>query len=95
MWAMKFVGVGELCRGGDVLRASVRPAVGDVLAHGAMEQHRVLQHEADVRAQRIELVVAQIAAVDQDAAGGRIVEARNEAHHGGLAAAGRPTIPTD
>ena len=36
-----------------------------------------------------ELVVAHVDPVDQDAAGGRVVEARNQAHDGRFAAAGR------
>ena len=53
-------------------------AVGDVGAHGVVEQHRVLAHDAGERAQRRERDVARVDAVEQDAAGRRLVEARDE-----------------
>ena len=73
----ELVGVGELRGGDDFGLGRARPAIGDVLADRAAEQHRVLQHEADLAAQRRELgVVPDVDAVDQHAAGIGVVEAR-------------------
>ena len=66
----------------------LRLAEGDVLADGAAEQGGLLQHDADLRAQRIERHIAQVVPVDGDAAFGRIVEARQQVDDGGLAGAG-------
>jgi hypothetical protein len=78
----------ELRRLDDVVMARRRSAVRDVVAHRASEQHRVLQHEADRAAQPVEPVVAQLDAVDRHAAGAGVVEAGDQAHDGGFAAAG-------
>jgi hypothetical protein len=46
--------VGALCRRGDDVRlARVRLAIGDVVAHRAVQQRGVLRDHADLRAQRI------------------------------------------
>ena len=47
--------------------AGIGPAEGDVVADGAGEERRLLQHDADLRAQRIERDVAHVVAVDRDA----------------------------
>ena len=65
----------------DLRLRSVGPPVRDVLPHRAAEEDGVLQHETDLVADALQLVIADVDAVDQDAAGGRIVEARDEAHH--------------
>ena len=44
----------------------VRRAERDVLAHGDAEQHALLEHDGDLRAQRGERDVAQVVAVEQD-----------------------------
>ena len=48
--------------------AGVGPAKGDVVADRAGEQGGLLQHDADLRAQRVERHVAHIVPVDRDAA---------------------------
>ena len=53
-------------------------AVRDVVAHRIVEQHRVLTHDPDERAKRRQRDLARVHAVEQDAARGRLVEARNE-----------------
>ena len=67
----------------------VRPAVGDVLADGAAEQGGLLQHDADLPAQRLQRGVADVGAVDGDAAGGDVVEARDQVDDRALARPGR------
>ena len=68
--------------------AGIRAAEGDVVADRAAEQGRLLQHDADLRAQALERHVAHVVAVDQHAPGGDVVEARDQVDDRGLAAAG-------
>ena len=51
-------------------RRGVRPAVGDVLGDRAVEQERLLQHDADVAAVFLDGERADVDAVDQDRAFG-------------------------
>ena len=67
--------------------ARVDPADSDVLRGGQVVAHEVLEDDADVRAKREEVVLAQIVAVEQDAALVRIVEAREQLHERRLAGA--------
>ena len=69
--------------------ARVPAAVADVVADGVVEQHRVLRHHADRGAQRVLRDIADILAVDQDAAAGDIVEAEQQPRDRRLAGAGR------
>ena len=55
---------------------------------------RLLQHDRELVAQVGEAVVAQVDAVEQDRARGRVVEAREQAHERRLAAPVRPAMPT-
>ena len=61
----ELVRIGHLRRLDDFLRRRVGPAVGDVVADRAGEEHGVLQDEADLLAQPVELVVSDIGAIDQ------------------------------
>ena len=72
----------------DLGRRGVRPAEGDVLPDRAAEQERLLRHDAHLRAQRPHGDVAQVVAVDQHAALGRVVEARDQLRERRLAGAG-------
>lgn len=47
-------------------------------------------HDADCRAQRLELDVGDVLAIDEDAPRGRVVEPEEQPEDGRLAAAGRP-----
>ena len=62
---------------------------GEILADRAVEQQHFLEHHADVPAQRRELHLAQVDAVDGDAAGLRIEDAMQQRQRRGLAGAGR------
>ena len=64
-------------------------AVADVVADGVVEQHGVLRHHADGRAQRVLRDVADILAVDRNAPAADLVEAEQQARDGGFAGAGR------
>ena len=63
-------------------------AVGDIGRDAVVEQHDVLAHERDVRAQARERERLEIVAVEQDAPARRPVEARHQVGERGLAAAG-------
>ena len=65
-------------------------AVGDVVAHRAVEQEDVLLHDREQVAIRAQLEVADVGAVEQDAAARRIVEARDEVGDRRLARAAAP-----
>ena len=73
----------------DLLGARAGPPEGDVLGDRAREQERLLRHDPHLRAQRAARDLAQVVAVDEHAARGRVVEARDELGHRRLAGAGR------
>ena len=68
----------------------VPAAVADVVADGVVEQHGVLRHHADRRAQRRLRDVADILAVDQDPAAGDVIEAEQQPRDRRFAGAGGP-----
>ena len=74
----------------DLVLRRTDAAVGDVVADRVVEQHGVLRHHADRRAQAFLRHVADVLAVDPDAALGHVVEAEQQPADGGLARAGRP-----
>ena len=78
--------------GDDLVAGGVGPAVGDVLGDRAVEQERLLQHDADVAAVFFHGKGADVDAVDQDRAFGHVVEAADQVDQRGLArpAAARP-----
>ena len=85
----KLVRVGESRGGEDLLARRARRGAGDVVADAGGEQHVVLEHDADLRAQRFERELADVAPVNQQAPALRVVEPEHEAQQGGLAAARR------
>ena len=56
-------------------RRRLRAAEGDVLAHAAVQDERLLEQDRDVAAQRGELELAQVVAVEADRAPVGVVEA--------------------
>ena len=84
------VRIGCLRGGFDLFLRGVQLAVADVVAHVAAEERRLLRHDADLLAQAAHLDVADVAAVDRDAAFGRVVEARDQVDQRRLAGAARP-----
>jgi hypothetical protein len=74
--------------GADLLVLGVGAAEGDVLAHGAREQERLLRHDPHLRAQRVAGDLAQVVPVDEHAPAGGVVEAGDELGHRRLARAG-------
>ena len=81
----ELLGVRGACYPAQRFVAGVGPAVQDVVAHAAREQHGVLGDDADLAAQRPQGHVAQIVAVDRDAPGVGIEEARDELNQRRLA----------
>src|SRR6185437_6241796 len=81
---------GTLRRQADRLFIGLVGAESDVLLHRIAEQERFLGHKADRAAQGFQRVIGDGAAVEQDASGGRVVNAGNQADQGGLAGAGGP-----
>ena len=82
----------RLCRLGrrvDLLLGGVRTAIRDVLAHRAREEHRVLEHHAQLRAQARERHVAHVLAIEQHRARRHVVEARHQVDDRALARARR------
>ena len=67
----------------------MRLAVGDVVADRVVEQDGLLRDDADLRAQRCERDVADVAAVDQDAAGSDVEETRDQMDERAFAGAAR------
>jgi hypothetical protein len=65
----------------------VRLAVGDVVAHRVVEEDGLLRHLGNLAAQRAERQVAQVVAVDENAARSHVEEARNQVDQRGLARA--------
>ena len=63
--------------------------VADVFHHGAGEEIVHLEHEAHLLVQRIAGDVADVVAIDEDAALLRLIEAGDEGDDAALAAAGR------
>jgi hypothetical protein len=72
---MKSCGLGGLGGGDDGLAAGALEAVGDVVRDRAVEEEHVLADQPDGGAQRAQVEVAQIVAVERDDARGRLVEA--------------------
>ncbi len=84
----ELVRLGEPCDARHVLVGELGQSEGDVLAHGRGEEERLLRDDADLAAQRAQRHVADVDAVERDAAGRHVVEARHERGERRLAGAG-------
>ena len=87
------VGVGRPGGGDNLLQRRGGLAVGDVLAHRAVEEERFLQDDPDAGPQRIQVVVSHVHAVDADPPVGGVVEAADEIDHRRLARPRRSRQP--
>ena len=83
----EIMGGGSLGGAYDFFLGGVGFAKGDILADGAGEQGGLLEHDADLGAQRFDGHVADIVPVDQDAPFAGVVEARQQVDDAGLARA--------
>src|SRR3982751_6526619 len=77
-------------RGDDLLPASTRLAIGNVLRDGAEEEEWLLQDDTDVAAILLHRERADVIAIDEDRPGGDIVETAHEVDERTLA---RPRGP--
>src|SRR5580693_2334668 len=76
----EFVRVREFRRFLDFLLSGAGPAISNVVAYRSPEQHSVLQHETNLVAERMELVLANVNTVNTHAAGSGVIKAWNQAH---------------
>src|SRR5487761_1925146 len=83
----KFVRIGGLRGSQDVQIACIWPPVGDVIADGASEQHRLLKDYADLIAQTAERQLTHVVTIYKNPSLLRITEAWEETHQRALAAA--------
>ena len=74
----------------DLFGRGVEAPVSKVVGNRAGKEHGILEDDGDVLAERGDIVLPDIEAVDQDAAGGRVVEPGNQADERRLAGAGQP-----
>src|SRR4029078_11477145 len=65
----------------------VDPSDGDVLGRGQVVADEVLEDDPDVGEQLVEVVLAQVVSVEEDAALVRVVQAREQLDQGGLSGA--------
>ncbi len=83
----EFMCVGLFGSGDDFLFRRMQAAIGDVGAHGVVEQHHVLADEREGIAQRMDGDLADVLPIDADGAGADIIEAQQQVHDGGFAGA--------
>ena len=86
--ADELVRAGQFGRFLDLLIGGLQPPVADVLADGAREQVRRLQHHADARLDGFQRQVGVVVPADHDAPALGLVKAAQQVDDGGLAAAG-------
>src|SRR5690348_2915819 len=73
----------------DLVIARIRPPIADVGSNGVVEEKRVLQHDADIPAQRSLLHQAQVTSVEQNSSRLRVIEAHQQGHQRRLARTAR------
>ena len=77
----EFVGAGGFGGFNNVVETGVRPAVGDILGNGLAKQKWVLQHNANVSAQALQLEGADVVVVNGNTAVCGIIKAGNQICH--------------
>ena len=73
----------------DLVQRGVRPRVGDVVRDRVREQERIVVDDRDRAAQRDDVDVAHVRAVDQHRPRARVIQPRQQLHERGLARARR------
>lgn len=81
------VSIGGLCGGDDLLEGDISAAVGNVVAHRVVEEDGFLCDHADLLAEGAERDVADVDAINEDGAGGDVVETGDEVDQCGFSAA--------
>jgi hypothetical protein len=74
----------------DLLLPDVPHVVSDVPLDALVEQHRLLAHDPEGPSQLVDVVVANVVALEEDIPLRRLVEAQQQLENGGLAAARSP-----
>ncbi len=77
----------------DLRVGRVRPAVGDVVVHRAMQQRGILRDHADLLAERFLRHLGDVLPVDEDAAALQVVETEEQVDQRRLAGAGAADQP--
>src|SRR5216684_4671050 len=85
----EFVCQGSAGRSFNFLLRDIGLTVSNVVASRVVEQHRILSNDSDLRSQRRESDIADVIAVDEQAATGRIKKAGDKMHQRALAGAAR------
>ena len=85
----RVVDLGGAAGGDDLLEARVRARHAEVVVDGAGEEDGLLRHDAEGLAQLVRREVAQVAAVELDAAVARLIEAEQELRERALSASRR------
>ncbi len=73
----------------DLAARCLRLPIGNVVPNGAVEQYRLLQHEADLLAERLLLKSPDIVSIDLHRTGDGVVKPGNQTDERGLARTGR------
>jgi len=84
----EIVDVCDAAGGLKLLLRGVHLGIEQIVADRVVEEVGLLRHNADVAAQKAEVIAFYIDVVDADGAAGNIVEARDEVYQRGLAGAG-------
>ena len=82
------VDVRDAAGGLQLLSGRVLLGIKEIVADGAVEEIALLRDDADVGAQKAQIIALDVDAVDGDLAAGHVVEAGNEVYQRGLAGAG-------
>ena len=77
-FADKLMRAHGLCGGDDLLIRGIQAAVADVIHDGAGENEAVLQHNAHLRAQRVQRHLGDVVPIDEHPAGIDVIKARDE-----------------
>ena len=85
----EIMNIGRAGRGDDFGRFGIGPGIGDVVVEAFVEQHRILGHDADGGAQAFLAYLADVLAVDEDAALVHVIEAEQQARQGGFSGTAR------
>src|SRR5690606_28478255 len=84
----EFVGASDGGRPFNLLARSVRMSKRDVGRDRVAEEKTLLEHDADVPPQVLDIEITQVVPVERDAAAGDVVESRHKRKHRTLACAG-------
>src|SRR5690349_8915065 len=79
-----------LCRGNDLTTRNVRVIQRNVIGNRIGKKENILQHHANLAAERFELVFPDVVAVNTDFAAVQLIKTVEQVDDGRLSRAGRP-----